>query len=134
MAGDVPSSPRSRALKAILRLFGGLALAVCSAPGCGDVGQSVDCHRACEKLDACSSELDVDYCHVRCADDREEQRELYNALQRCTDCLDETYTCAEIADKCPICTNVSSELISAQPSAGGTGGSGGEGGGGDAAQ
>lgn len=96
-------------------------------PGCANKGQSVDCHEACSKLSTCAEqELDLTYCHDRCADNREGQQPLYDQLQRCTDCLDASYDCSEIADKCPICTDVSAELIEAQPgnNSGGAGGSG----------
>lgn len=112
----------------IFTLLGLVAALLGGASGCKDKGQPVECHQACQKLQYCSEgELNVDYCDDRCADDREEQQPLYSELQRCTDCLDATYNCSEVASKCPLCVDVQAELIAAQPAenAGGAGGAGG---------
>jgi hypothetical protein len=72
-------------------------------------------------LESCShGELDVDSCHDLCADS---EAESHDELSRCTDCLDASYDCSEVADKCPICSDVSAALVTAEPD--GAGGSGG---------
>ena len=107
----------------IFTLVGLAVLLLASAGGCEDLGQSVDCHQACEKLEYCSEgELDLGYCHDRCSDDSDEQQELHGELLRCTDCLDQAYNCSEVASKCPLCVEVQAELIAAQPADGSGGG------------
>lgn len=96
------------------------------AGGCQEAGKPVDCHQACSKLESCANgELDVDSCHALCGDSESEQ---HDELSRCTDCLDASYNCSEIADKCPICADVSSALLEAESDgAGGNSGAGGSG-------
>lgn len=93
----------------------GLALAAAAqAGGCAGKGRSIDCPRMCEKLAGCEDlELDVEECQDLCHDGSAERATQRSTLDRCTDCLDEAYSCSDAAEKCPICADVDDAVSSA---------------------
>ena len=79
--------------------------------GCAKIGAAIDCDQMCEELHTCiDGNLDVGHCSDRC-EDKADSNKLRKQLDECTDCLDQGYACAEIADQCPACQGVSDSLL-----------------------
>jgi hypothetical protein len=79
--------------------------------GCTKIGAAIDCDQMCNQLRTCvDGDMDVDRCSDRC-EDKAESNKLRSKLDECTDCLDQDYACAEIADKCPSCQGVTDALL-----------------------
>jgi hypothetical protein len=94
----------------IARTFGVLTLTafglLATTGGCSNVGEAIDCHQMCEKMEDCiDGNLDVSDCAERC-EDKVEDNALADKLDACTDCLDRDYSCSEVVDKCSVCDEV----------------------------
>ena len=94
----------------IAKTFGVLALmafgTLATTSGCSNVGEAIDCHQMCEKMESCiDSDLDVSNCAERC-EDKVNDNALSEKLDACTDCLDRDYSCSEVVDHCSVCDEV----------------------------
>ena len=84
---------------------------IVSLGGCAKIGAAIDCDQMCEELQTCvDGDLDVGHCSDHC-EDKTESNKLRKQLDACTDCLDQGYACAEVADKCPACQGVTDALL-----------------------
>jgi len=52
----------------------------------------------------------VHRCSERCEDEAD-SNSFRDKLDECTDCLDRDYACGEVEDRCPICADVTEELL-----------------------
>jgi hypothetical protein len=78
--------------------------------GCSGIGEAIDCDQMCTSLHDCmDSDLDIHTCAERC-EDKAENDALAKKLDRCTDCLDHDYACAEIPDRCSMCQEVADAI------------------------
>lgn len=85
-----------------LTAFGLLA----TTSGCSEVGEAIDCHQMCEKMEDCiDGDIDVSDCAERC-EDKVDENTLADKLDACTDCLDRGVSCNEIVDECSACDDV----------------------------
>ncbi len=79
--------------------------------GCSTIGKAIDCDQMCEELQTClDGDLDVQRCANRC-EDKADNNKLRSQLDKCTDCLDNDYSCAEVPMKCDSCQAVSDALL-----------------------
>lgn len=101
-----------RALSKSVTLFLAISLTLLATiGGCSTIGKAIDCDQMCEELQTCrEGDLDVQRCSDRC-EDKADNRRLRDQLDKCTDCLDHDYSCAEVPMKCASCQAVSDALL-----------------------
>lgn len=95
-----------------LTLFATMTLfALGTMGGCSNIAEAIDCDEMCTTLHDCvDSDISVHRCAERC-EDRVDDNPLSEQLDRCTDCLEGNYACAEISQACPMCEEVSAALL-----------------------
>ena len=95
-----------------ITLVFGMSLTLLTAlGGCAKIGEAIDCEQMCEQLRTCiDGDLDVHRCSDRC-EDKADNDKLRSQLDKCTDCLDQDYSCGEVPDRCPACQGVTDSLL-----------------------
>jgi hypothetical protein len=84
---------------------------VATAGGCSHIAEAIDCDEMCTEFQSCvDSDIDVHRCAERC-EDKVDDSPLASKLDECTDCLEGNYACGEVEEMCPVCEEVSAELL-----------------------
>jgi hypothetical protein len=90
--------------------MGAMTLVV-TAGGCSRIKEAIDCDEMCTQIEACvDSSLNVDRCNEMCGA-KVHDNPLRDSLDECTDCLEENYACGEVAEMCPVCDDVTKQLL-----------------------